>query len=183
MTDPCAGRAAGLCGFGIVLLLSAGPAEAQDRPPAQPTRDVAVTYSGGPNAPLRMSWLAAAHLSRSEIAPGIWSLHDQAKHSTMLVNDARKMVLALPMPDPMLVGASPDARFTREGSTTVAGIGCTSWAIHTETADAKACITADGVLLRMEAANMVLTVTEVSYAPQDTERFAVPAGYSRQGPR
>ena len=182
MTGAHAGRAAGLCSFGLVLLLCAGSAAAQDRPSAQPTRDVAVTYSGMPNAPLRMSWLAAAHLSRSEVAPGIWILHDQAQHSTLLVNDARKAVIVLPMPDPMLIGASPDARFTREGSATFGGIGCTSWAIHTGAADARACITADGVPLRMEAANIVLTATEVSYTPQDPGRFAVPAGYKREGP-
>ena len=100
----------------------------------------------------------------------------------MLVNDARKAVIALPMSDPMLVGVSPDARFSREGTATVAGIGCTSWDIHTGDTDAKACITADGVLLRMEAVDMVLTATKVSYALQDPGRFAVPSGYSRQGP-
>ena len=177
-----AGRVAGLCGFGPVLLLSAGSAAAQDRPPAQPTRDVAVTYSGMPNAALQMSWLAAAHLSRSQVAPGIWSLHDQAQYSTVLVNDALKAIIVLPMPDPMLTGASPDARFTREGSATVAGIGCTSWAIRTGAADASACIAAAGVPLRMEATNIVLTATEVSYTPQDPGRFAVPAGYKREGP-
>ncbi len=58
----------------------------------------------------------------------------------------------------------------------------TSWVIQSGAADARACITADGVPLRTEAANIILTATEVSYTPQDPERFAVPAGYKRGGP-
>lgn len=83
-----------------VLLAAAGPVEAQDRPPTQPSCDAAVTYSGGPGQPLHMAWLAAAHLSRSDVAPRVWSLNDEAKHTTVVVNDRLKAVLPMPSADP-----------------------------------------------------------------------------------
>lgn len=55
------------------------------------------------------------------------------------------------------------------------------WDIQASGTGAKACITADGLLLRMDAMGMVLTATAVSYAAQDPARFRVPAGYARQG--
>ena len=172
---------AGLQACGLALPLPAMPAEATGRPPTQPTRDVAVTYTGGPGTPLHMAWLAAAHLWRSDIAPGVWSLGDEAKHSTLLVNDARKAVVLMPMVNPVQGPAWPGAAFTREGTATVAGIGCVVWAIHVRNTDAKACITTDGVLLRMDALGTVLTATKVSYGPQDPGRLTIPADYRRQG--
>ncbi len=164
-----------------VLLVSGGSALAQDRPPIYPTRDVTVTYAGGPGVPpVRMSWLAAQHLARGDMAPGIWSLHDESAHTTVMVNDAEKAVLDMPMPDPTEIGSQPDARFTREGTDTVGGQTCTIWDVQTQGVDAKICKTADGVLLRTDGMGMAITATTVKYGPQDPARFHVPAGYHKQ---
>lgn len=178
----------GQAGGGVMVpvlclwLACGGAATAQEHPAMQPTRDVAVTYTTGlSGSPLRMSWLVARHLSRSDIARGTWVLSDEVAHSSLAVNDPRKVVLAMPSIDPTRIGMQPDASFTREGEDTVAGQGCTTWGIHAQGMDAKACVTVDGVLLRTDALGMTLTATEVMYAPQDPARFQVPTGYHRQG--
>ncbi len=163
-----------------LLVLVTGPAWAQDRPPIYPTRDVAVTYAGGPTGPLHMSWLAAQHLERSDIAPGIWSLHDEAAHTTVMVNDAQKAELDMPFPDPTEIGSQPDATFTRDGTDSIGGQACTIWVVHEQGADATICKTADGVLLRTAAMGMTITATQVAYGPQDPARFHIPADYRKQ---
>lgn len=178
-----AGAAAWLPGLGLgILSLSGDPARAKDRPPMYPTRDVTVTYAGAPGAPLHMSWLAAQHLARSDIAPGIWTLHDETTRATLMVNDAEKVLLEMPMADPTEVGTQPDASFTRKGTDIVAGQACTIWSIHAQGVDVTACETADGVLLRSDAMGMTITATAVKYAPQDPARFHVPPDYHKQGP-
>ncbi len=166
-----------------VLVLVTGPAWAQDSPSIYPTRDVAVTYAGGPAGPLHMSWLAAQHLERSDIAPGIWSLHDESAHTTVVVNDAQKVALDMGFPDPTEIGSQAGASFTREGTDSVGGQACTVWAVHAQGADAKICKTADGVLLRTAAMGMTITATRVTYGPQDPARFHVPADYRKQAGR
>ena len=78
-----------------------------------------------------------------------------------MVNDRLKAVLTMPLADPTPLGQSPDAHFTRQSTDAVAGFPCTVWDIQASGIGAKACITADGLLPRMDAMGMVLTATAV----------------------
>jgi hypothetical protein len=177
------------------LLLFALPAVAQDRPPVFPTRDVAVTYrmTGG-SAPqgapqtMQMSWNAAAGLLRSEV-PGMgWMVADQRSGRAFMVMEPMRVIMDVPLGQQgsQLPGLSPNATYRREGNATVAGLRCTIWSVQDGDSRGRACITADGVMLRAEGTNGGhsggLEATQVTYAPQDPSRFQRPQGYqSMQG--
>ncbi len=146
-------------------MLSAGPAAAQNRPPPYPTRDAAVTYSGMPGQALHVAWLATAHRFRSDLAPGIWSLHDETADTTVVVDDNHRRTMAMPAMGPAQFGLAKDARFTRAGTDRIAGTACTVWKVEAAGATSNACLTADGVPLRLDAMGLTMTATSVSLVP------------------
>jgi hypothetical protein len=176
------------------MLLAAAPAAAQDRPPVFPTRDVAVTYRmiGGPapqGAPqsIQMSWSAAAGLMRSEM-PGMgWMVADQRNGRAFLVMEPMRAIMDVPLGEQggqqrgQLPGLSESATYRREGSATVAGLNCTIWSVQDGDSRGRACVTADGVMLRAEGTHGGhsggLEATQVTYGPQDPARFQRPQGY------
>jgi hypothetical protein len=171
----------------LALALAASPALAQDRPPLFPTRDVAVTYrltgEGAQVAPsMTMSWLASQQLMRSEM-PGMgWMVVDQRSQRAFMVVEQARMIMDVPMQQAMQQqGPSPTATFRREGSATVAGHACTIWFYQDRGNEGRACVTADGVMLRAEGASQGrrggMEATQVAYGPQDPARFQRPQGY------
>lgn len=176
-----------------MLLALALPAAAQDRPPMQPGRDVAVTYraEGGPpgqasQAEMRLSWLNAERKMRMDLPGGIgWSVTDTATGATFMVQEAQRVVMRMPpdpsRPNPMQPPA--DMRFTRRGTETILGHSCTVWGFAGAEGEGEACVTADGVMLRSKgnapgAGAGSMTATAVSFAAQDPARFRPPAGYA-----
>ena len=172
------------------------PEPTASRPPATPTRDVDVTYQTPTASPAdprqdnatpppfrqRMRWLQAA--SRMRVDPGaggIYMLTDYRAHTLAIVNLAGRQVLDLPAPagTSLAPGGSDDVRFTRLGDETVAGLGCTDWRMTSPRGEALlACITADGVMLRLSnGARVVAEAVSVAYAAQDPPQFTVPDGY------
>ena len=172
-----------------LALLAALPAAAEERPLLQPSRDVAVTYRvvGGQAAgrSLRMAWLAAARKLRVE-APGMqgWSVIDQKAQRMLVVMERERAVVEVPpATGSTLLPTEPpaNARFSRGGTATIAGLPCTVWTYEDGRARGETCLTADGVMLRSsgslgEQAGTVEAVT-VSYGPQDPARFQAPPGY------
>lgn len=167
--------------FSAVLLVTALPAAAQDRPPAEPTRDVAVTYRGFSGRPLHMAWLAAERTSRMEADDGTWSVRDRRTGRGFMVIEAIRTVFDSSGADPARLEPGPGARFTREGTDTVAGQPCTVWRMQEEQLEARTCVTDSGVLLRQEAMGLQMEAIRVSYARQDPKRFRTPRGYRRAG--
>ena len=173
----------------LAALLLTGPALAQTRPTATPTRDVAVSYraSGqGAAADIRMSWLPARNLMRMDMPGGQgWMLVDTSAGTGFMVMEAQRMVMDMPrnqMPTPGITpGAS--ARFTREGAARVANLECTNWRVEDQGETARICLTADGVMLKAEslsgqaAGRGALEATSVTYGAQDPARFQRPAGF------
>jgi hypothetical protein len=177
------------------LLLAAAPAftpaVAQDRP-AQitPTRDVAVTYrsigqgSQQPGVPagMTMAWHAATQMMRTDLAGMGFAVVDQRAGRAFLVMEAQRMIMDIPAGQAMQQqGLPPNATFRREGTQTIAGHGCTVWAYQSGQDQGRACITADGVMLRAEGSrggqSGGLEATNVAYGPQDPARFRRPEGY------
>lgn len=156
-------------------------AMAQDRPPGEPSRDVAVICRGFSGRPLRMAWLAAERTSRMEADDGTWSVRDRRSNRGFMVIDRIRTMLDTSGIDATRLEPGPDAVFEREGTDTVAGQACTVWRMREGELDARTCVTEGGVLLRQEAMGLHMEAVRVSYARQDPRRFQPPRGYRHAG--
>jgi hypothetical protein len=173
-----------LAPFAIILLSL--PAWAQDRPQLTPARDVTVTYrtSGeGEAQEMQMSWLTARGLLRVDMPGGQgWLVTDTRGSSGFMVMEAQRTVMELPAGrNPGAMATLRDsARYTREGADRVAGLPCIVWRIEEGGATNRACVTADGVMLRAAtggARQAVMEAVSVRQAPQDPARFERPRGF------
>lgn len=172
-------------GAAAALAVAAAPAWAQDRPITSPTRDVDVTYRAGPAAePIeqRSRFRAADRMLRLDTpTPGIYIIANQQDHTMVMVSDADRGAVELPLRRGLPGSVDPGQAFVRRGVDQVAGLPCTEW----ETLDSQhqptlACFTADGVLLRARRGAQVLVVaTKVTYGPLDPAVFTVPPEYRR----
>ena len=162
-------------------------AAAQDRPLMTPSRNVAITYRmiGPRPGNLHMSIQASTGLSRVE-APSQrgYAIVDRKARQMILVMSDKHMYLEIPIPpgqqrSPEL---DPTTRFTRQGTGVVAGLDCTVWNYTGEHATGTACITDDGVMLRVQdgASQHGMEATEVTYAPQPDADFRPPPGFTQQ---
>jgi hypothetical protein len=124
------------------------------------------------------------------MAEGRYLLVDRRAGRAFMVSEAGRAVLELPAGGAAAPGGgprpySPDARFAREGSDRVAGTPCTVWRIEDQGVRVRACITADGVLLRArdmggpggDAAGADREAVRVDYGGQDPARFRPPPGF------
>jgi hypothetical protein len=178
-----------------LLGLAAAPALAQDRPVLFPTRDVAVTYrllggqpQGGPQS-LTVAWSTAGQLLRTDI-PGMgWMVADPRAGRGFMVMEQMRVIIDAPVGQAMQqYGPSPNATFRREGTDTVAGLRCTVWSYQEGANQGRACLTADGVMLRAQGSSQGqsggMEATGVAFGPQDPQRFQRPQGYgSMQAPQ
>jgi hypothetical protein len=185
--------------LGLVLGLDAGVtaiASAQDRPPAMPTRDVVVSYKVDDTPPTvdTVAWSASEGRIRTEgrsLINRVAHVIDTRGGGVTVVVDAERTYHDLGrMAEVMtqdIIPARPSAKLAREGTDTIAGHSCTVWRIEADGdsgADEarRACITADGVPLRLTEgtgadASTLYVATRVTYGPQDPGRFRVPPGY------
>lgn len=171
------------------LLVVAGPAAAQDRPPIFPTRDVAVSYRflgsspGGAPQSLAMSWQAGAQMLRTDI-PGMgWMVADRKSGRGFMVMEQMRTIMDIPVGQAMAqYGPSPNATFRRVGSDTVAGVACTIWTYQDGQNQGRTCMTAEGVMLRAEGTyngqSGGMEATQVTFGPQPAARFERPQGYA-----
>lgn len=179
-------RAATLAAFALL----ATPALAQDRPPLFPTRDVAVTYrflgqaAAQPGVPQGavISWLAAAQTMRMDMQGQGWMVADHRGQRAFMVMEQMRMIMDLPMQQAMQqYGPTANATYRREGTATIAGHSCTNWSYQDRGNTGRACITADGVMLRAEGTSEGrsggLEATAVAFGAQDPSRFQRPQGY------
>lgn len=161
-------------------------AQAQDRPQIFPTRDVAVTYRAagqGQQAELTMLWSAASRLMRMNLPGGAgYIVADHQNQRGFMVMEAMRTVMDVPMAQ--AAGMQRDlenARFTRGGTEKIAGTDCTVWRYDGPSQSGEACITADGVMLRAQAAAQGqqgrMEATRVTYGVQDAAQFRRPQGY------
>jgi hypothetical protein len=183
----------------LAILLAAGvfsAGSAQERPPAMPTRDVAVSYKVDDAPPTvdTVAWLASEGRIRTEgksLINRVAHLIDTRGGGVVVVVDADRTfhdlgrVAAVMTRD--ILPVQPAAKLTKEGADSVAGHPCTVWRIEPEgegdpDGARRACVTADGVPLRLVEgsgadASTLYVATSVAYGPQDPARFRIPAGY------
>lgn len=170
-----------------LLLLAALPAGAQERPAIIPTADATVTYrlSGSPGgtvpaqlSELRMSFLAARQLVRVDVGSGGFIVADSRARTGFMVMEAQRTIVELPAGNNAAAALPREsATYVREGADSVAGLPCTVWRVSDEGRTSRACLTADGLLLRAEGDQGRMEATAVSRAPLDAARFARPAGF------
>ncbi|MDJ0386528.1 hypothetical protein QMO56_00260 [Roseomonas sp. E05] len=174
-----------------------GAALAKDRPPAMPTRDAVVSYEVDPSPPTveSVAFLASEGRIRTE-GQGLLSrvthlIDTRGGEVTAVIDEERTYhdlgKVAEVMTQDILPVRSGD-KVRREGTDRVAGQPCTLWRIEpagesTDEEARHACITADGVPLRLregegEDAVTLYVATEVRYGAQDPARFRVPSGYA-----
>lgn len=173
----------------ILLAAAAGPAIAQDRPQAAPTRDVAVDYrtrdQDGTEIIIRMSYGAKSSRIRVEspAQPG-FAVMDRIKATTMVVLPDNHGYLIAPL-DPTvsrMFELDPKANYERGESTKIAGVECTTWKISGSGPEATACVTVDGVILRARVAENdgpTVEAVAVTYKDIPESQFAPPAGFKK----
>ena len=171
-----------------LLALAATTAQAQEKPPMFPTRDVAVTYrvtgaqaqAGVPG--MTLSWLSAQQVMRMDMGPMGYMVADHRNQRGFMVIEAARMIMDIPMAQAMQqAGPSATATYRRTGSDTVAGLACTVWSFQDGGNTGNACITAEGVMLRA-AGNSGgqsggMEATQVAFGAQDPARFQRPQGF------
>ena len=169
------------------LLLIAGPALAEENPPALPTNDVDVTYvmpmqAGAARQRLRFS---AAHglLRLDPPGGGLFIVIDTMAGRMYTVRAADRSVIGMAAPRSWMPGLGA-ATYVRRNPDVVAGTACTDWETKdSEGRPVRACITADGVMLRAALGARVLVVaTELRHEPQAAPLFQVPQNYRRLAP-
>ncbi|MFT8243663.1 hypothetical protein [Roseomonas sp. BN140053] len=163
-------------------------AAAQNRPVLEPTRDVAVTYrttGGQRESRIEAAYLASQRLLRMDLPRQRgWGILDRRTGKVKVVVEGMNAVVEMPASELAEMGIpaepGPNARFTREGTDRVAGLSCTNWRFEDGNRSGRACLTADGVLLRGEGRSPEgrggVEAVQVTYAPQDPARFRVPSG-------
>lgn len=179
---------AGLRICGLILALGAAPAWAEDAPALSASRDVTVTYTQvGRGAPrdLKISQRAGASVMRVETAgqPG-YVLVDRQSQRASAVMESQGYYIDMSANRVPQEGQWPDDKisFTRGKDEQIAGLGCTNWDYKTARGSGTACVTADGVLLRILAlSGNGLEARQVSYEPQSPSRFSAPPGLRKLG--
>jgi len=173
--------------LGLALLAPA--AAAQQTPLMVATRDVVVTYRGigagdAPAVAPSVAWLGSRRALRMDM-PGLgWSVaeHGATPPTGFIVLEEQRRIMEMP-PNVLRrqLGATPDARFTREGTDRIAGHACTLWRFESQDGEGQLCMTADGVMLRslgkIQGQTMGVEATQVAYTAQDPSRFQRPTGY------
>ena len=169
----------------------ASPVRAQDKPPFAPTRDVTINYRvtapGQPATEVRI-------LSR----PGGTPMRvDMLTEGTSILFDRKAGVMTMVVPeermamDLQLSAGQQDfvlndrMRFARRGTDTVAGLRCTVWDVTQGAERSTACISAEGVILRLlgrEAGGgrNTMEATSVEFEMQPDSAFVPPPEFLRE---
>ena len=170
----------------ILTILAVIPLAAQAAAPVIiPTRDVDVLYQsaqGGKPVEQRLRWDAQDRLLRVDSpSPGLWMLVNYSNRIIYVVSDLAKSILQMPATTGPLPGQPGGADYKRKSSSTIAGLSCINWQTTDDAGTVTvACLTADGVLLRVARGDAVLIqAVHVAYGPQAADLFKLPGGYAR----
>jgi hypothetical protein len=127
----------------------------------------------------RTRWRVATRLQRVDPpGSGVYMIMDQGSRRVSLIDDSRHSIIDMPSPPPGPLDPDSSTAFTFRGQDTVAGLTCDQWETTNFGADTVLCFTADGALLRVQAAGQTLAeAISVDYTPSDPSVFQVPAGY------
>jgi hypothetical protein len=171
----------------LVVALSVGAVASvshsgEQQPQTAPTRDVDITYQiTQPGLPViieRRRWLASRHLRRVDGPDKSATIFDQSSGELTLLNAANHTYRMLQGPAAKRMSPEEGAELKRRGESKIAGLTCVDWSWMDDTEMHTACLTPDGVLLRLIVdGQIVAEARSVLYAPQSPDLFEVPPGY------
>jgi hypothetical protein len=172
----------------LIVAISVGSVASVSRaaelqPQTAPIRDVDITYQiSRPGMPViidRRRWLAGQHLRRVDGPGGSATIFDLNRGELTLLNASNHTYRMLQGAAKRRMSPPQGVVLKRGGEFKIAGVACTdgSWTddveLHT------ACLTPDGVLLRLVVdGKIVAEARSVLYAVQPPELFEVPSGYT-----
>ena len=164
------------------LVVRSSPHSEEQDPLTAPTRDVDITYQitrpGQPAILERRRWLASQHLRRVDGPDEFATIFDQSRGELTVLNAANHTYLTLEGPAAKRMSPQKGTTLKRSGEYKIAGQNCIDWSWMDDTEMHTACLTPDGVLLRLISdGQIVAEARSVSYAPQPPELFVVPPGY------
>jgi hypothetical protein len=125
----------------------------EQQPQTAPTRDVDITYRmtqpGLPVTMQRRRWLAGRHLRRVDGPDKSATIFDQSSGELTLLNPTNQTYLTLKGPAAKRMSPEGGIILKRGGESEIAGQNCIDWSWIDETEMHTACLTPDGVLLRL----------------------------------
>jgi hypothetical protein len=167
----------------VVLLgaVQAAPAD-ELKPHVIPTRDVDVTYRitrlNQPTTTSRRRWLASERLVRIDGPDKSATIFDRNKQEFTLLNPSSRTFRKLEGLPRMPMAPETSAALQRDGESKIAGLSCIDWSWTVDTETHTACLTADGVLLRLVIdGKTVMQAVSVKYGRQAPDLFQIPRGY------
>jgi Domain of unknown function (DUF4412) len=181
---------------GLAMLVTL-PAAGQERPIMRPTRDVAVVYhvqAAGPSGEpetrtVQMYWTGQGTRLRLQTdgQPGFGLVDYAAGRMTMVMLPQKAYaVVTFDADHAPGLNIPPGAVINRSGSDTVAGVACTEWTLQGPQGGGTACITKDGLMLRVRGAQpgepAAMVAVSVAYGPQPAGLFTLPAGLHEVAP-
>ena len=126
----------------------------------------------------RRRWLASQHLRRVDGPDKSATIFDQSRGELTVFNAANHTYLMLEGPAAKRMSPQTGTTLKRGGEYKIAGQNCIDWSWMDDAEMHTACLTPDGVLLRLIIDGQVVAeARSVSYAPQPPELFEVPPGY------
>ncbi len=172
------------CFFMVAALtLAVAPSYADgQQPQIMPTRDVDITYEvTHPNEPKtisRQQWSASDHLQRVGGSDSSTTIFDADKGEFTLLNPKNRTYRKLEGPPRMPMAPGKGTPLNRGGEAVIAGLNCVDWSWMEDTEAHTACLTPDGVLLRLVVdGKTILKARSVTYKRQPPELFQVPINY------
>ncbi len=167
----------------VLVLLMTGPrSHAAERPALFPTRDVSIVYDVfWPNRPRvreRVRWLASKGLARID-GPNHSTIFDRNAHFVVLLNPATHTYSAVEGAPRWAIEPEPDSVLNRGNESVITGLRCTEWSWAEDMQIYTACLSSDGVLLRLIIdGERRLEALSVSYAAQADDIFQIPSDYA-----
>jgi hypothetical protein len=178
----CSLRVFALC-WCLALPFVGSSAQAEEQqPPRMPTRDVDITYKiTRPNhapATRRVRWSAAELLERIDGPHWSTSIFNHSGNEVTLLNGANHTYRKLEGIPRQPIEAELGTHLNRGGESVVAGLHCTEWSWTEDEETHTACMTPDGVLLRLVVDGKIyVEARAVAYRQQPRELFQVPKAY------
>jgi hypothetical protein len=164
------------------LVVASKSQSEEQQPETSPTRDVDITYqitrASQPVIFERRRWLASQHLRRVDGPDNSATILDQNREELTLLNAANHTYRTVEWPVAKRMSPQKGTTLKRGGEYKIAGQNCIDWSWMDGTEMHTACLTPDGVLLRLVIdGQIVAEARSVLYAPQPPELFEVPPGY------
>jgi hypothetical protein len=171
--------------FSVLIAVLSAASFAQEppqEPQVLPTRDVDISYAdtreGLPPTVGRRRWSASDHLQRVDGRDKTATIFDRNKNEFTLLNPKNKTYLTLEGSPRMPLAPGKGMALHRGSETVIAGLHCVDWSWTADTETRSACLTPDGVLLRLNVdGHTILQARSVHYAKQPAEIFQIPPDY------